>query len=154
MIFTEQRLATDGLSTVSELLAGGKRLCFTLEPGPRTPAYPCKPPGRYSLVLRSEGEKYQEYLKLFGSFWFKGIPQILVPGRDFIEVHIGNSIADTHGCSLLGQHYVAPKISSSGHYEVEQSRLAFQAVYPAIRDACLAGPCEWETLADPAEVVA
>lgn len=144
-IFTERRLANDGLSTISELLLDGVRLGFTLEPGPRSPAHPRKQPGRYQLVLRQEGHIYASYRQRFGD-WFVGIPQLLVPGRSFIEIHIGNSMADTEGCSLLGATYEGPKISSSRHYEVRRSEEAFRRIYPQFHDACLLGACWWETL--------
>lgn len=146
MTFTERRLAHDGLSTLGELLLDGKRRCFSLEPGPATPVHPRKPAGRYQLVLRREGHIYQKYLTTLGPAFFKGIPQIIVPGRQWIEVHIGNTISDTEGCSLTGLSQSGPKLASSCHYEVHRSGDAFKAVYPLIRDACLAGPCWWETL--------
>lgn len=149
-VFTEQRLANDGMSTVSRLSLDGKALGFTLEPGPRTPAHPRKPAGRYPLVLRKEGGKYADYLRRFGGHWFHGIPHIIVPGRTWIEFHIGNSVADTLGCSMPGQQYVAPGLSHSRHYEVEKSLFAFQAIYPLIRNACEAGEVFWETLDEAA----
>lgn len=142
--FSERRLANDGVSTVSELLLGGARLCFTLEPGPYSPAHPRKPAGRYALVLRREGGIYQHYKQKFGD-WFDGIPQLIVPGRSFIEIHIGNTLEDTEGCSLLGAAYEGPMRSAGGHYEVRRSEEAFRRIYPQIRDAVLKGPCWWET---------
>lgn len=144
-LFTEQRLAHDGVSTVSELLLDGVRLGFTLEPGPSTPAHPRKPAGRYELVLRQAGKIYEAYRKRFGD-WFTGIPQIIVPDRSFIEVHIGNTLTDTEGCSLIGATYEGPMISSSRHYEVRRSEEAFRRIYPQIHDACRAGDAEWETV--------
>lgn len=147
-VFTEQRLATDGLSTGNELQLAGNRLCFLLEPGPETPLHPRKPAGRYELRLRTEGGIYDHYRRRFGPEFFKGVPQIIVPGRSFIEVHIGNSIADTEACSLMGMSLLLPRFSNSGHYEVARSEEAFLKFYPQIRDALLAGPCFWETLAE------
>lgn len=144
IIFTERRLDNDGVSTVSELLLDGKRLCFTLEPGPYSPAHPRKPSGRFALVLRKEGGIYEKYRAKFPD-WFVGIPQIIVPGRSFIEVHMGNTNEDTEGCSLLGAAYERPMVSLSQHYEVRRSQEAYMRVYPQIRDACQAGQCWWET---------
>lgn len=143
-VFIEQRLDSDGLSTVSELLLGGQRVAFTLEPGPVSPAHPRKLPGRYRLVLRTEGQIYDKYRLRFPDF-FVGVPQILVPGRQWIEVHIGNSMADTEGCSLLGAAYESPAVSRSRHYEVVRSEEAFRRAYPMIAAACQAGPAWWET---------
>lgn len=143
-MFTERRLANDGVSTVSELLLAGVRLGFTLEPGPRSPAHPRKAAGRYQLVIRPDGGISDKYRKRFGD-WFVGIPQILVPGHEWIEVHIGNTLADTEDCSLLGASYDGPMISSGGHYEVRRSEEAFCRIYPQIHDATLQGECWWET---------
>lgn len=146
-VFTEQRLATDGLSTGGELQLAGQRLCFLLEPGPNS-ASPRKPAGRYELVLRTEGGIYDHYRRHFGPEFFRGVPQIIVPGRTFVEVHIGNTFADTEACSLMGMSLIVPHFSNSGHYEVARSEEAFMKFYPQIRDALLAGPCFWETLAE------
>lgn len=146
-VFTERRLANDGVSTVSELLLDGKRLGFTLEPGPFSPAHPRKSAGRYDLVLRREGGIYLNYKKRFGD-WFDGVPQLMVPGRQYIEVHIGNTLSDTEGCSLLGATYEGPLISAGRHYEVRRSEEAFRRIYPLIHSAILEGPCWWETLAE------
>jgi hypothetical protein len=146
-VFTERRLANDGASTVSELLLDGARLGFTLEPGPLSPAHPRKLPGSYALVLRREGGIYQKYRQRFGA-WFDGIPQILVPGRCFIEVHIGNTLEDTEGCSLLGASYEGPKVSASQHYEVRRSEEAFKRIYPLLHQAIQKGPAIWETLSE------
>ena len=144
-VFTERRLAHDGLSTVSELLLNGQRLCFTLEPGPGS-SPPRKAAGKYPLVLRRAGGIYQDYRKRFPSALFDGIPQIVVPGRDYIEVHIGNTLNDTEGCSLLGASCESPRQSAGQHYEVRRSEEAFRRVYPMLRDACKLGDCWWETL--------
>lgn len=143
-IFTERRLANDGVSTVSELLLDGNRLGFTLEPGPWSPAHPRKPAGRFELALRREGGIFEKYQAKFGS-WFDGIPQLIVPGRSFIEIHIGNTLEDTEGCSLLGAAYEGPMISPGRHYEVRRSEEAFIRIYPQIHAAVLVGGCFWET---------
>lgn len=145
-LFTERRLANDGMSTISELWFNGVRQCFTLEPGPRSPAHPRKPAGSYPLVLRNEGGIYEKYCQRFpADGFFRGIPQILVPDRSFIEVHIGNRFTDTEGCSLTGQNYEGPNLTGE-HFEVRQSETAWLKLYPLIRDACIAGPTVWETL--------
>lgn len=145
-VFVERRLANDGKSTACALFLGERRLGFTLEPGPRTPAHPRKPAGRYELVLRREGGKFEKYRHMFAPGLFPGIPHILVPGRTWIEVHPGNTKDETEGCSLTGTKFVGPMLSLSGHYEVCNSRDAFRAIYPVLRDDILAGPCWWETI--------
>jgi hypothetical protein len=145
-VFTEQRLDNDGLSTLCELRLGDNVLCYTAEPGPHDPVHPRKPAGRYELRLRQEGGIYQHYRKKFGPAFFVGIPEIIVPGHSFVEVHIGNFMIDTRMCSLVGKTFERPAHSNSGHYEVRHSLDAFLEVYPIIRDACLNGRCWWETL--------
>lgn len=144
--FTEKRLATDGISTISELRLDGQLLGYTLEPGPKSFGHPRKPAGRYPLQLRKEGGIYESYRKQYSPDFFVGIPHIIVPGRTFIEVHVGNTISDTQGCSLLGATYEGPRISASQHYEVRRSKEAFLRIYPKIRDAILAGASWWETI--------
>jgi hypothetical protein len=146
-VFTERRLANDGVSTVSELLLDGNRLGFTLEPGPFSPGHPRKPAGRYGVSLRRAGGIYENYRRRFGD-WFDGIPLLDVPGRAFIEIHIGNTMADTEGCSLLGANYEGPMISASRHYEVRRSEEAFRRIYPMIRDAVSGDGAIWETLVE------
>lgn len=153
-VFTERRIANDGLSTISEVLVDGKRVCFSLEPGPRSPLHPRKPGGRYELVLRKAGGIYQNYRARFPTVgFFVGIPQILVPGRTFIEIHIGNRFTDTEGCSLTGQNFEAPAVTGA-HFEVRQSETAYLKLYPLIRDACVAGPVSWVTLDEGVDAIA
>lgn len=51
-----------------------------------------------------------------------------VPGRGNIELHMGNTVQDTHGCILLGQSFTwdAPGISNS--------RIAFENFMRAYKD--------------------
>ena len=52
----------------------------------------CFPEGQY-IAKRIKSEKFGETFQLIG-----------VPGRDHIEFHIGNTVDDTHGCTLLGSY--------------------------------------------------
>ncbi len=139
-IFTAQRLATDGYSTIGQWSENGLQLCKVLEPGALTAVHPRIPAGRYPLRLRTVGDKHAQYLKRFGPAFHKGMIEIAeVPGRTAIEFHIGNSVADTLGCSLAGQNIVPPDQALSSHWEVAQSEVAYRRAYPVLRDAVLGG---------------
>lgn len=144
-IFTARRLASDGMSCISQWFGPGEvPLCFCLEPGLMRTPEPIIPAGTYALKLRTEGEKHKQYSRdyaaKFGIGWHKGMVQIMgVPQRDAIEFHVGNTIHDTLGCSLAGTDAIRPPGNGSGHWEVSGSRNAYEKVYPVLRDAIGAG---------------
>lgn len=72
---------------LSEVTTGGKlsHRCYTLEGAQRIAA------GEYDLGVRYSPKHARDVL------W---IPD--VPGRQWIELHEGNTVADTLGCVLLG----------------------------------------------------
>lgn len=142
--FTAKRLAQDEQSSVAHWFGpDGTPLCYCLEPGYKREPHPGIPAGTYRLGLRTVGEKHTNYLKWYGPDFHKGMVEICdVPGREFIEFHVGNTIADTQGCSLAGGIFIEPPGRGSGHYEVMQSRRAYEAVYPILRDAILAGAAQ------------
>lgn len=145
-IFVNQRLANDGLSTIGQFIPGiGHPYRMMLEPGPATPGYahPRIPAGEYEIVLRAEGEKWGKFLQVFGELVRPGLPHIMVPNREWILVHPGNTFEDTEGCNLPGMSRLPPQLAPSHHWEVEQSREAFKDIYPLIRDACLNGGAAW-----------
>jgi hypothetical protein len=107
--------------TIGELLVDGVHECWTLED-----------------VVRPNGEKvYGETAIPYGTYkvgitfsnrFQRDLPLLYdVPDFSGIRIHPGNTAADTHGCLLVGQH----KTSTS----VTESRLAFDALFPKIRDA-------------------
>lgn len=151
-IFTAKRIASDGLSCISQWFGPGDvPLCFCLEPGLLREPNPIVPAGTYDLRLRTIGGKNAEYAAYYGNKfgigWHKGMVQLMaVPGRDFIEFHVGNTIADTLGCSLAGSDAIRPPGNGSGHWEVSGSRIAYEKVYPVLRDAILAGPTQLQIL--------
>jgi hypothetical protein len=139
--FLARRLDTDGLSIISQWFdPSGQPLCYALEPGDRRVPHPAIPAGRYRLGLRTVGQKHAHYLSKFGPAFHKGMIEICnVPGRTAVEAHIGNTIDDTEGCSLLGETMVMPRYAHSGHWEVQRSEIGYRAVYPILRDAVRAG---------------
>jgi|GEM_PF-3658224 len=144
LTFTAKRLAHDDLSSVARWSKpDGHDLCYCLEPGYRREPHPIIPAGTYALRLRTVGEKHAAYLKWYGSDFHKGMIEICdVPGRTAIEFHVGNTIADTLGCSLSGDSFINPPGNGSGHFEVVRSRVAYERAYPILRDAILAGPTQ------------
>lgn len=152
-MFTARRLNTDGMSIIARWFdPAGEPLCYCLEPGAQRDPNPAIPAGTYALQLRTVGEKHAEYnlyyAAKFGIGWHRGMVEIAgVPGRDAIEFHVGNKIADTLGCSLAGEQAIAPPGNGSGHWEVGQSRAAYERVYPILRDAILAGGVQLQILA-------
>jgi hypothetical protein len=73
--------------------------CCTLEPPDKgnQPFISCIPEGIYQIArgtfTTSSGKTYPNF------------HLIDVPGRDNIEIHVGNDIEDTEGCILVGKHY-------------------------------------------------
>lgn len=117
---------------------------YTLEPGLQREPHPGIPEAEYALRLRTIGQKHAAYKARydadpkFGPGWHHGMIEIYgVPGREAIEFHVGNTIADSEGCSLAGS-YFAP--GTHGRFSVGASRQAYERAYPIIRDLILAGP--------------
>ncbi len=74
------------------LMNYGELICYTLE---RTwednqPDVSCIPPGTYHCIKHSS-EKFPDVWEITG-----------VEGRKAILIHAGNTVADTHGCVLVG----------------------------------------------------
>lgn len=148
-IFTARRLNSDGQSIITKLLdAAGVELCWLLEPGLERAEHPAIPAGRYELKLHPGGNLHWAYQKDYGPAFHKGMVEVCaVPGRSAILIHVGNKIDDTQGCLLTGSKPVEPRLSNSRHWEVVSSRLAYNRVYPLLRDAILAGPTFLDVLA-------
>ncbi len=81
--------------------------CFTLEDpwqSSKAAGNTRIPAGKYEVVLRTEGGKYQKYFTRFGDWQKPGMLWVKdVPGFEWILIHPGNTVADTEGCLLLGQ---------------------------------------------------
>ena len=83
--------------TIGEFLASGNKMSDCLElPMPTDGNYThgfCIQPGRYKVQLVASPALQ------------KVVPQLVnVPGRQYIEIHWGNSDKDTHGCILTGDY--------------------------------------------------
>lgn len=72
----------------------GTFLVYTLEPSQVNPDHPAIPAGNYRMVLG------------WSNHFKRNVPHILdVPGRLYIEIHPGNSVEDTEGCTLVGRSF-------------------------------------------------
>lgn len=98
-----QRIAAGEGAVLGNLYDQNELFCFpTLEPDPPIP------PGKYSL-RKYLSPRFKVKLWLFQH----------VPGHSFIEIHIGNTKADTRLCVLIGEEFgrLGGEIAvlSSGH---------------------------------------
>lgn len=90
------------------------------------------PAGSYELELRKTGKFHTQYAAKYASKkdWHQGMIHLKnVKGFKYILFHIGNYPKDTHGCLLPGKN--------RGSNMVGASTLAYEQVYPIIRDAIL-----------------
>lgn len=110
MNITLQRLSMTDKGTLGIILLDGKPLFPTLELPwkDNKQNVSCIPAGEYKAVYIFS-EKFQKNL-----FVLQG-----VQGRDLIEIHIGNTIEDTHGCILIGMQF------SLSEFAIVNSKLAF-----------------------------
>lgn len=98
---------------VGNLFINGVKECFTLEDWEPGPEHRVDRGGPWPVVLRKEGHIHELYSEKFPDF-HQGMIQFLVPGRRWIEFHIGNSSEDTMGCLLPGMWNLQKgKISNS-----------------------------------------
>lgn len=86
MIVKLRRVASGKFGTLGVLWVGGLPWCLTLEP--QNPI----PTGQYSL------SRYASPKNGFDVWLLSG-----VPNYSYIEIHPGNTAADTAGCILVGQ---------------------------------------------------
>ena len=127
------------LCTISGLYINWKFECYILQDGKTGGGLNGKgriPPGIYRLALRTVGEKHAAYTKRFEKTkgWHRGMIELVgVPNFTAILIHIGNVPHDTLGCLLTGTGEVKGKCMISG------SSLAYERLYPKVRDAILSG---------------
>lgn len=112
MELTLQRISYGELGTFGVILNNDKPWMVTLELPWRNNLrkVSCIPAGRYSMTWMYS-MKFLRHLFVLG----------MVPGRDFIELHIGNTIKDTEGCILLGTSF------SLTEYAIMNSKNAFES---------------------------
>lgn len=154
MLIKLRRHRENDKSTVGELIdGGGNRICFTLEDAfhaVKIPGGTRIPVGMYQITLRTVGGFHNRYLKRFGPDFHKGMLWIRnVPNFEFILLHIGNTIADTDGCVLVGHQVVEPKPGEP--FEIIGSEVAYRDFYPMVRDALGRNEPVWLQVIDPRE---
>lgn len=152
MRFLLTRLTASPRGTLGALYALGatpaevRFLCFTFEDPTRLSKIPKEtaiPSGTYPLTLRLHGGHHGRYRRRYGQ-WHRGMVELgKVQKYTNILIHIGNDADDTEGCLLVGMQ---PQWrSAEGKYQgVGHSRLAYEAVYPALADAIETGPSTLE----------
>jgi hypothetical protein len=112
----------DDECTLGEMIIDGVHECFTLEPQTRAPDAPkvfaktAIPYGTYPVSV-TYSPHFGADMPLVGN----------VPDFEGVRIHPGNTAADTEGCCLVGE--------SQGRDAIGQSRAAFDALWPKIRDA-------------------
>ncbi len=135
-------------ATNGELFINNVRECFTLEDevrdGPKVYGETAVPTGEYEITLRTVGgfhtrtKKHYDNKTGFGPGWHQGMLWVRnIPGFDFILIHPGNDDSDTLGCLLVGQTQQDLDKNKDGF--IGRSRDAYEALYPKVRDALLAG---------------
>jgi hypothetical protein len=107
--------------TIGELLIDGVHECWTLEDvvrpvGEKIFGETAIPYGTYRVVV-TPSARFQCDMPLVCD----------VPDFTGIRIHPGNTAADTHGCLLVGRGRTGGSVT--------ESRLAFDALFPKIRDA-------------------
>lgn len=105
-----QRLLMNDKGTLGIMLLDGKPLFTTLElPWKNNQInISCIPAGIYKATYIFS-EKFQKSLFILHN----------VPGRNAVEIHIGNTVVDTHGCVLIGMEF------SLSEFAIVNSKLAF-----------------------------
>lgn len=108
--------------TIGTLLIDGVFECYTLEDVVRPDGEPkvfgetAIPAGEYDVTIT------------FSPHFQRDLPLLhAVPSFEGVRIHPGNTAADTEGCLLVGESRDAESIHNS--------RAAFDALYPKIRDA-------------------
>lgn len=128
---------TDGLFYIND-----KFRVYTLEDGHRETKVHGEtriPDGRYKVEFREVGNFHRRYGRRYKD-WHKGMLWVKeVPNFKYILIHVGNYAKDTAGCLLVGNE---PERNKDF---ISDSRTAYEAIYPEIRDALIAGEEVWIT---------
>lgn len=144
-----RRTSHDAESTLGELLVDSRHQCFTVEDEPRAVKLRGEtriPAGTYQIKLRAEGGFHQRALTKYGAQWHRGMLWLQdVPGFQWILIHTGNTEKDTDGCIIVGSGRAT---NGRGGGSVTGSAVAYQALYPKVRDALLAGEIVTITIKD------
>ena len=100
------------------------------------------PLGEYEIKFRTVGGFHTRtkarYDAKYGEGWHLGMLELQdVPNFEFILVHSGNTDESTAGCYLVGNTQQDLDVSKDGF--IGSSRVAYEKMYPKVRDALVAG---------------
>jgi len=104
------------------------------------------PEGEYEIKFRTVGgyhtREKARYDNKFGVGWHRGMLELTDVENDkmsfkYVLIHSGNSDENTAGCYLVGQTQQDLDMSKDGF--IGSSRLAYESLYPKLRDALLNG---------------
>ena len=104
------------------------------------------PKGEYEIKFRTVGGYHSRekarYDKKFGAGWHKGMLELQDVKNDkmsfkYVLIHSGNTDENTSACYLVGQTQQDLDMSKDGF--IGSSRLAYESLYPKVRDALVNG---------------
>lgn len=134
------RTAHRGDATIGQLFNRDTNTmyCHTLEDATRTTkveSETCIPEGVYQITLRTEGGMHAKYQKRYpdthkGMLWLREIPNF-----KYVHIHIGNTIADTDGCVLVGMQSTLTENGAT----LGRSADAYEQLYALIAGSLLSG---------------
>ena len=132
-------------ATNSLLFIDGEFECYGLEDEIRDVkvyAESAIPLGEYEIKFRTVGGFHTRtkarYDSKYGEGWHLGMLELQdVPNFEFILVHSGNTDESTMGCYLVGNTQQDLDVSKDGF--IGSSRVAYEKMYPKVRDALVAG---------------
>ena len=102
------------------------------------------PLGEYEIKFRTVGGYHAKTKKRydnkagFGVGWHQGMLELQdVPNFKYVLIHTGNTDQNTSACYLVGQTQQDLDMGKDGF--IGSSRLAYEKMYPKVRDALLNG---------------
>ena len=104
------------------------------------------PEGEYEIKFRTVGgyhtREKARYDKKFGAGWHSGMLELQDVKNDkmsfkYVLIHSGNTDENTGACYLVGKTQQDLDMSKDGF--IGSSRLAYESLYPKVRDALLNG---------------
>ena len=115
------RFQCGAVCTIGELMVNGEHECWTLEDvvrpdGQKVYGETAIPYGTYDVIVN------------FSTRFQRDMPLLIgVPNFTGIRIHSGNTVSETHGCLLIGTGHTGNSVTNS--------RVAFNKLFPKIRDA-------------------
>lgn len=119
-------------STLSVMTVNGVFFCYVLEDAHHEPKIWGEtriPSGTYPVYRKDWGKRFVTYKSKFGHRFAIGADK--VDNFQGIEIHIGNTILDTHGCLLVGD--AMRKVN--GDFLLMKSTVAYCRLYELVFQA-------------------